>query len=268
MKVYDYQKYQRFTEIYQDIICDLIDNPQYCISPRGIPVREMINVTVVADPKDVHIDFTKTKAPERQPVYDKYKKEELEWYLSGCTLASSAPSKFWERLANDKGYITSNYGAMMLHEKVYPSKAPAISFATEPVEYKAKIIMTEGEMQTPFERVISTLSTDIDSRQAILHYNRPEHCFPSNKDFPCTVYSQVFVRDSKLHMTTSMRSCDCFLGLSYDICWSSHLMSMILDELNSKGMNLELGDLTMVFGSLHMYEKNLEICSRICLNAD
>ena len=276
MKVYDYKKYLSFTEIYQDIICDLIDNPQYKIAPRGIPVREMVNVTVVAHPKDVHIDFTKTQAPERQPVYDKYKKEELEWYLSGNTLASSAPSKFWLRLADDKGHITSNYGYMMLFDKLYSPSKPDISDV--PTLYVRKIlpdaevptrtIRMVGDRKTAFEKVINDLTKDPHSRQAVVHYNQPLYCYENNLDYPCTMHSQFFVRDGKLKMLTNMRSCDIFLGYSFDLPWNAHFMTMILDELNSKGMNLELGDLTMVFGSLHLYEKNLEIAEKIALNAE
>ena len=250
MRVYDYNKFKDFTELYQDILLDLLYDPEYKIAPRGLPVREMVNVAVIMDPSNVDIDFTKTKAPERQPVYDKYRKEELAWYLSGNTLASTAPSKFWERLADEEGHITSNYGHMMLFDPIYPEDKDTSCCSHE----------------TAFDRVVKTLIKDPDSRQAIMHYNQPRHCYPQNKDFPCTVFSQVFIRDGKLHMTTHMRSCDIFLGFTYDSCWSAHLMGMILDELHKRGISLDLGDLTMTFGSLHMYEKNADIIGKIALN--
>jgi thymidylate synthase len=249
--------------MYQRILGDLINAPDYKIAPRGLPIREMINVSVTTDPNNCHINFLETAAPERQAVYDKYKEAELAWYLSGNTLASSAPSKFWNQIAGPDGCITSNYGHMILFEKVYPSSKPAISTASEPEDYKAKIVMMEGEMWTPFEKVIDTLIKDPDSRQAIVHYNRPEHCYPQNRDFPCTMYSQLFIRDGKLYMTTMQRSCDIIKGFSFDLPWSCHLMKMVFNRINSHGQNIELGEFTIVFGSLHLYEKDLDLAARI-----
>ena len=250
MRAYNYKKYDSFTDMYQDILCDLLDHFEYKIAPRGFPVREITNVSVLMNPNNVDIEFTETKAPERQAVYDKYKKNELEWYLSGNTLASSAPSKFWHQLADTKGHITSNYGHMMLFDPVYPPLQ----------EYD----VINDQYLTPFEKVIETLIKDPDSRQAIVHYNVPNHCWPGNKDFPCTMSSQLLIRNGKLHMSTLMRSCDIFLGFTYDVCWNAHFMGMVFDRLKESGFSLELGELTMNFGSLHMYEKNLEIIEKIC----
>lgn len=236
-----------FTTMYQRILGDLINSPDYKIAPRGIPIREMINVAITTDPNDVNINFLETGAPERQEVYDRYKKAELEWYLSGNTLASSAPSKFWNQLAGPDGHITSNYGHMMLFDPIYPTEEDNTSCSHD----------------TAIDRLVNTLSKDPDSRQAIVHYNQPRHCYPQNKDFPCTMYSQFFIRDGKLYMTTMQRSCDIIKGFSYDLPWSCHFMKMVLERLNANGQNLELGEFTIVFGSLHLYERDLELAARI-----
>jgi thymidylate synthase len=245
-----------FTELYQEILYNLINNCEYQTAPRGLPIREFVNATVSCNPSDVTIDFTKTGVPERQEVYDRYKKAEHEWYLSGNTLASSAPSKFWNQLAGQDGHITSNYGHMILVDKKYPNEN-----REEVVENG--IVTVVEEYLTAFEKVVATLAKDLDSRQAIIHYNEPRHCRPSNKDFPCTMYSQFFVRDGVLNMTTYQRSCDAMLGFSYDVPWSSYVMKMVCEALNKQGLNIKIGNLTMVFGSLHLYEKNLELAEKI-----
>jgi thymidylate synthase len=256
MIVFHQDNYKDFTELYQDILHSLFDPseeiPTYQIAPRGLPITEIVNATVIVDPKACTIDFTRTEAPERQEAYDRYRKAELEWYLSGNTLASSAPSKFWNQLAGLDGHITSNYGHMMLFDKIYP-----------PYPLMDDAPPSDPHWQTAFERVIETLFKDPDSRQAIAHYNQPRHCYPQNKDFPCTVYSQFFLRNGKLNMTTYQRSCDVIKGFSYDVPWSCHFMEMVCEELKKKGAQVELGEFTHVFGSLHLYKKDEELAVKI-----
>lgn len=254
MHVFDnIEQRDSFTELYQQILLKLLQSPDYVIAPRGLKINELVNATVVIDPDHHVIDFSETGAPDRQEAYDRYRKAELDWYLSGNTLASSAPSKFWNQLAQDDGHITSNYGHMMLFDKIYPQVQPDSLFA------KADVMK-----QTAIDRVVETLTRDPDSRQAIVHYNQPRHCFPQNKDFPCTVYSQFFVRDGWLDITTYQRSCDIIKGFSYDVPWSCHLAQMVLDRLLANGLNLNgVASFTHVFGSLHLYHKDLELAERI-----
>ena len=242
MQLYDFLEHETLTHLYQSMLKQLLEHPMYVASPRGMKIHEITNATVILDPYACDLDFTITGAPERQPVYEKYKTEELEWYLSCNTLASSAPSKFWNKLADSAGHITSNYGSMILKEPIYPD--------------------LEGDL-TAFQKVIATLQADPDSRQAIMHYNRPEHCYVGNKDFPCTMYSQFFLRNGYLNMTTYQRSCDVIKGLVYDIPWSCHVMKMVLEELNKIWPDLDLGEFHHVIGSLHLYEKDFELAKRI-----
>lgn len=267
MHVYDNINDQdSFTELYQRILLHLLQNPDHVIAPRGLKINELVNATIVIDPDFHIINFAETGAPDRQEAYDRYRKAELEWYLSGNTLASSAPSKFWGTLAQPDGHITSNYGHMMLFDKKYPSQPTIISdlkglYASAD---DSRAIITNGEMQTALDRVVETLTKDPDSRQAIVHYNEPRHCFPQNKDFPCTMYSQFFVRDGWLEMTTYQRSCDIIKGFSYDVPWSCHFLDMVLKRLQAAGLQLQgCASFTHVFGSLHLYHKDLELAEKI-----
>lgn len=254
MRIYNcYDRYYRdFTDLYMNLIEELIDGHDYEIAPRGMKINEIVNASIIVNPRDCHIDFSKTKAPERQEAYDKYCKAELEWYLSGNTLASSAPSKFWNQLADQSGHITSNYGYMMLHDKLYPrSGADSAQFGSD-----------DGH-ETAIDRIVSTLTKDPDSRQAIAHYNQPRHCYPENKDFPCTVYSQFFIRDNTLTMTTYQRSCDIIKGFSYDVPWNCFFMNIVFSKLQETMPGLVLGSFTHVIGSLHLYQKDLDLAKRI-----
>ena len=67
---------------------------------------------------------------------------------------------------------------------------------------------------------IKVLKQSRDSRQAVVTswYPNDVHAARSgmHKDIPCTLSLQFLVRDGRLHMTTTMRSNDVWLGLPYD----------------------------------------------------
>lgn len=234
-----------FNHLYKAMLIDLIQDPEFRCAPRGLPIRESLNVSYeLTNPVDHTINFLTTSAPERQEVYDKYRKAELEWYLSGNLSAASAPSKFWLGIADRHGNITSNYGHMMMHELVYPNDG-------------------HERQKTALQHVTDILIADSASRQAICHYNRPEHYFAGNKDIPCTLSHQFFIRDGLLYMTTAQRSCDAILGLAYDAIWSCEFIHIVQAALAERGLVVGLGTFTHNMGSLHLYENKLELAQRI-----
>lgn len=257
--------YKDFTDMYVDLVYCLMEEYDHEISPRGLKIKEILNATIVVNPEDCKINFKKTSALERQEVYDKYCKQEHEWYLSGNTLASSAPSKFWNQLAGEDGHITSNYGHMMLFDPVYPTAKPVEAYGVSINDgtFASSATLYTEEGQTAIDRVVATLTKDPDSRQAVVHYNQPRHCYPENKDFPCTMYSQFFIRNNTLSMTTYQRSCDIIKGFSYDVPWNCSFMKMVHEKLSQSMLELKLGAFTHSIGSLHLYEKDAELASKI-----
>ena len=99
---------------------------------------------------------------------------------------------------------------------------------------------------------------DSDSRQAIMHYNRPIHQYDKNGDFVCTLYSQFFIRNNKLYMTTCMRSMDLLYGYPFDVVFFTLMQQSMRLELLKYYPTLELGSYTHFVGSLHMYERNFD----------
>lgn len=69
------------------------------------------------------------------------------------------------------------------------------------------------------------------------------------KDFPCTMYFQIFIRNNKLHWITNMRSQDIYYGMRNDIYCFTELQKLLTKELD-----LELGKYYHHCGSLHLYE--------------
>ncbi len=195
---------------------------------RGELIRELVfqNWTLT-DPEACHIDWSRTGFPERQETYDTYARKELAWYLTGDRRASSAPSTFWLKLADEKGLINSNYGHLVLKHLAYPYQRSA------------------------YDHVINTLTADRNSRQAVMHYNRPSHYAGLSKDIPCTLTAQVWIRDSRLSMMVTQRSCDLWFGMPYDVPWHCYLIRALARDLGA-----QVGFFHHSIGSMHIYKRD------------
>jgi len=112
-----------------------------------------------------------------------------------------------------------------------------------------------------FDWAVYCLKNDKDSRQAVIHLNDSSHQFVGVKDFTCTMYYQFFIRNNKLNMTAYMRSQDLILGFPFDIPWECTVMQCMLIKLKNIYPELEMGELTHITGSLHIYENNFELVS-------
>lgn len=230
-----------FQNVYFTLLARLLVNPDYVSAPRGQKIHEIIGAQFVIDPIDgTRLNWTQTGLPERQTVYDNYCKKELDWYLSGNLKADSAPAKFWLTLADDAGFITSNYGYLTL--------------------YDAKYKLSDNSFITGLEYVVKTLKEDADSRRAILHYGESKNFWEGNKDTPCCANNQFFIRNNELICIVNFRSWDIFLGVPYDIEFIAHLQKNIADRLNVK-----TGKIICNAGSLHLYERDFNKAEKALL---
>ena len=169
-----------------------------------------------------------------------YVRAELIWYLmknNSITFISDY-SKFWNKVCDMNGFVNSNYGSKIFR-KIY----------------------VKSQMQF----VIDELARNPYSRRAIMMYNLPIDYVKmhSTKDYPCTVVSQFFVRNNKLEHTVFMRSNDLFFGWCNDIPFFSFVQEMIAVSLN-----LKMGNLTHIAGSLHIYKNKLDKFTSQSYNRD
>lgn len=108
--------------------------------------------------------------------------------------------------------------------------------------------------QLPY--IIKILDKDQDTRQAVINIWRESP--PETKDVPCTLSLQWFIRDGRLHCIATMRSSDLWLGWPYDVFNFSMISRYVQLILSLKKIDIDLGELTLVAGSQHLYEENLE----------
>jgi len=222
-----------FANVYDIILQKLIKDPDYVTSPRGDQIHECMDTMFkIENPKSCLI-----VNPVR-PTNMKYLKAELDLYFQGVNKLDEfvKASKFWKDIGNSDGTVNSAYGFLIFKE-----------------------VNEWGYNQ--WEWAYNSLMRDTDTRQAFMHFNKPNHQFQSNKDQVCTLNYLFNVRDNKLNASVIMRSSDVFFGLIYDIPYFTLLQQcmLLLLKQNKKYENLELGTYTHHSISQHLYSRNIDV---------
>jgi thymidylate synthase len=108
------------------------------------------------------------------------------------------------------------------------------------------------------DRVRAVLTGDPDSRRAVIQLFDPAVDFRGYKDVPCTLGYRFFLRDGRLHMHTTMRSQDLWLGFCYDI-----FTATVLQELLAGWLGADLGEYRHHVDSLHLYAPDLQAAQQL-----
>lgn len=232
--------YQTTHEAYLETLRDIWERPDYHCSPRGLMIREKVDYQFkILNPSSEPI---KTLDLERNKTIADYTSKEMALYASGTNKASdfAKASKFWEKLANVDGTINSAYGFL-----IWKNYSCTSNFS--------------NRAMTPWEWAKESLLADKDTRQAILRFNLPEHCYEGVKDFTCTLNGNFLIREDKLHFSIVMRSNDWNKGILYDMPFFCSLMDKMLEELKSTYPTLQKGSYTHLAHSAHIYEKDADV---------
>lgn len=107
-------------------------------------------------------------------------------------------------------------------------------------------------------QVRELLSEDPGSRRAVVQLFDPGRDFAGYKDVPCTLGYRFFLRDGSLHMRTTMRSQDLWLGFGYDI-----FTATLIQELLAGWLGAGLGGYCHQVDSLHLYAQDLPAARRL-----
>lgn len=234
-----------FTDIYIETARKILEQP--IIKVHGNEIKELINEKIeLENPSDVLLNFESRKTPL------KYLAGELALYFSKtCDIKDfSHYSKVWEKLSNPE------------NSKIYNKDYTCINSAYGNLIFN--FIGNEPVQQYVWAK--DSLLKDPYTRQAIIHFNRPQHCFEGVKDFPCTMYTQYFVRNDTFIALTYMRSNDMHFGVTFDIPFFVILAQHLLCNLKvfSEGENKKIFNNITKFkyihnaGSLHIYSKDFE----------
>ncbi|HFT3113308.1 TPA: thymidylate synthase, partial [Salmonella enterica subsp. enterica serovar Paratyphi B] len=174
----------------------------------------------------------------------RYLCRELIAYFKGSLKADDGliyASKFWRTLADDNGYINSNYGYYVFHE---------------PISYS----------NNQYQWVIDCITKNRHTRRALININNINHK-TDTKDFPCTVGILFYIKDNMLFSEVLSRSTDVITGLPYDMGFFSFIHELVYTDLIEKGIeNLSLGYSIMKTTFTQLYEKTEHKASEV-LNA-
>lgn len=232
MKVY---RDQDFSTLYQASVTDLMRNPEYETQPRDLKIRENTNVALILENPLSCLYSNETRSSQK-----KYIAAELLWYFMGRNDVEFIKqyAKFWESIQNEDGTVNSSYGSLLFNKK-------------------------NRFGYTQYFWALRSLIKDKDSRQAVLHFNLPEHQYETNKDFVCTMYGIFQIREDKLNFTVTMRSNDVIWGLPTDIAFFTTLQCQMLSHLRLHYPNLMLGTYTHIANSFHIYEHHFLAVERM-----
>jgi thymidylate synthase len=220
-----------FAEVYEKALIDTLDNPDYTSKPRGMEIKEICNAALVID--DPYYPLYEN---EKRSSQFKYIAGETIWYFTGRKDIDfiSKYSKFWSQLDNGDGTVNSAYGNLIFNEP-----------------------LSDGRNQ--YQWALDSLIEDKDSRQSIIHFNKPSHQWKGNKDFVCTLNGIFQIRDNRLNFTVDMRSNDLVLGTATDVAFFCLLQQQMLKHLKLTYPNLKMGSYTHIVHSLHIYERHFNL---------
>jgi thymidylate synthase len=198
-------------------------------------IKEISNAALVID--DPYFPLYENEVRSSQ---FKYIAGETVWYFTGRKDIKFIDkfSKFWKQLDNGDGTVNSAYGNLIFKEP-----------------------LSDGRNQ--WQWALDSLIEDRDSRQAILHFNKPSHQWQGNKDFVCTLNGIFQIRDNRLNFTVDMRSNDLILGTATDIAFFCLLQQQMLSHLQLHYPNLKMGNYTHIVHSLHIYERHFDLVKRM-----
>ena len=156
-----------------------------------------------------------------------YAEAEWQWYLSGDPSIDKLGEIYgkvppiWERMADSKGNVNSNYGWQM--------------YRNDQLDY-----------------VIAKLRNEKDTRHAAISiYDCKEHKH-YRKDTPCTYTIQFTIINDRLNMAVLMRSNDLWYGFCNDQYCFSMIQKLVADELN-----IEVGEYYHYAHNLHLYNDKI-----------
>lgn len=212
---------------------NLLNNSRFTTVSRESSMTNLVGGTTI---EIINANFISDEESIFGNVNYDYVKREEEWYNSRSLNVNDIPGgtpAIWKAVADSNGFINSNYGWCIYSE--------------------------ENGFQ--YQKALSELLKNPESRRSVMIYNRPSMWVDYNKngrsDFMCTNIVQYVIRNGSVHAIVQMRSNDGWAGYRNDRAWQLHVLEKLTADLNqNQNDKLLVGDLHWNAGSLHMYSRN------------
>ncbi len=165
---------------------------------------------------------------------------ELLWFVAGDTNAHTLRDQgvsIWDEWAGEDGELGPVYGAQWRRWRAAAPRGATDATAVE-------IDQLAG--------LVEQIRTNPDSRRLILSaWNVGE--LEAMKLPPCHLLFQFNVQNERLHCAMTMRSCDVFLGLPFNIA-SYSLLTLMMAQVT----DLVPGELIISLGDTHIYQNHFD----------
>lgn len=190
-----YFKADNINDLYIDVVNEVVNNPQYVSAPRGMKIKEIINVNaILTNPLNNIVTLNARKMNHAFSIVEKFE------YLSG----QGNPN----RLAFYNKNLSPFFNKYGMQDGAYPER----------LHYWLRYIY-------------NLLKIDPDSRQGVATIYGPQDRHET-KDIPCTCIQHYMIRENKLNLTVYMRSNDLLWGFPYDVsafCFLQQAMAAMLN---------------------------------------
>ena len=165
-----------------------------------------------------------------------YIKAEIEWYESQDRNVNKLfdiygqEVKIWKDVADDFGYINSNYGWCIYSD-------------------------ANGNQ---FDRCVAALQKDPLTRHAQMYYTNPfmhtRQSIAGRRDHMCTYAVSYHMNEGGIDAHVYMRSNDAVFGYNNDYAWQRHVLRKLCDTLGN-----QMGNIFWNASSLHVYERHWDL---------
>ncbi|MFE6287843.1 thymidylate synthase [Streptomyces sp. NPDC057877] len=166
------------------------------ISPRGMATREVLDVNMRLTQPRARLLY----APPARVINPAFAVAETVWHLSGSDAAWIFDYNARLRQYADDGVLRGAYGPRM---RRWAGRVDQLS------------------------RVVEILKEDPDSRRALIQLYDPAQDAAGHKDVPCTLGFLFYLRAGRLHMSTTMRGQDVWIGMPYDLFFYTVLHELV-----------------------------------------
>jgi thymidylate synthase len=174
---------------------------------------------------------------------------ELLWFVAGDTNARTLQDQgisIWNEWADENGDLGPIYGAQWRRWRAAPLSSPPDGRTLSEADGDSGVEIDQ------LSQVVEQIRTNPSSRRLIMSaWNVGE--LPAMKLPPCHLLTQWNVQHERLHCMMTMRSCDVFLGLPFNIA-SYALLTMMIAQVT----DLEPGELVISLGDTHVYHNHFE----------
>lgn len=202
----------------REVYATLLERREVVIATRG-EFREIVGVLVEISNPRARLSRTETRGKLFSSI------AELLWYLKGENTLDFI-------LRYIPAYISESDDEMTIHGA-----------------YGPRLFNTRGQDQ--ISNVHALLCAQPTSRRAVVQLFDAGDLSRRYCNVPCTISLQFLLREGQLHMLTTMRSNDAYIGFPHDVfCFA------MLQEIMARSLNCEIGIYKHFVGSMHLYEAN------------